>query len=52
MNNREDYLKDLETINAQIMAVEKEITDLDAKRAMLEEKILLEKWVPNRCIVH
>jgi len=41
MNNREDYLKDLETINAQIMAVEKEIADLDTKRATLKEKIKL-----------
>ena len=41
MNNREDYLKDLETINAQIMAVVKEIADLDTKRATLKEKIKL-----------
>lgn len=41
MNNREDYLKDLETINAQIIAVEKEIADLDTKRATLKEKIKL-----------
>ena len=34
-------MKDLETINAQIMAVEKEIADLDTKRATLKEKIKL-----------